>query len=141
MTAIRQRLRDYIDIMPEHRLAVVEPILATFADEADDFIIETNLTPEEIAICEAGRKEREEHPESFTDWEIVKARSRNYTIYKNLNDVPSEAREKAVHDLFEDCKDCSRKEQETGIGCSDCEIKHLKEQDEYLCMKFKSKSI
>ena len=70
MTARRKRLINYIEAMPEHRLIVVEPILATFADEAD-FVIETDLTPEEIAIVQAGRKERKEHPENFVPLEVA----------------------------------------------------------------------
>ena len=73
MTAIRQRLIDYIETMPEYGLLVVEPILAHFAGDHSDniivldngLIIETDLTKEEIAECEAGRKEYEENPESF----------------------------------------------------------------------------
>jgi hypothetical protein len=59
----RQRLHDYIDAMPDYGLPIVEPILAHFADEP--LIIETDLTAEEKAIIEEGRRERKEHPERF----------------------------------------------------------------------------
>ena len=71
MTARRKRLINYIEAMPEHRLKVVEPILAAFADESDDFVIETDLTSEEIAIVQEGRKERKEHPEKFVPLEAA----------------------------------------------------------------------
>ena len=69
-TITRQRLRDYIDTMPDYGLSIVEPILAHFADE---LFIDTNLTAEEKAVIIAGRKERKEHPESFTPWAAIKA--------------------------------------------------------------------
>ena len=59
----RQRLHDYIEAMPDYGLSIVEPILAHFADEP--LIIETNLTAEEKADIEEGRKLRREHPEEF----------------------------------------------------------------------------
>ena len=62
-TAIRQRLHDYIDAMPDYGLPIVEPILAHFADEP--LVIETNLTAGEKADIEEGRKLRREHPEEF----------------------------------------------------------------------------
>jgi hypothetical protein len=49
--------------MPEYGLSIVEPILAHFADEP--FVIETNLTVDEKADIEEGRKLRREHPEEF----------------------------------------------------------------------------
>jgi len=69
MTA-REKLYSYIDAMPEHNIALIEPLLAHLAGESDrlvigDMIIETDLDDEEVAIIEAGRKEREEHPENF----------------------------------------------------------------------------
>ena len=80
MAIDRQRLINYIETMSEYGLAVVEPILAHLANDHSDhaivlesgLIIETDLTPEEIAICEAGHKEYEEHPENFTPWDDVK---------------------------------------------------------------------
>ena len=69
--ATRQRLHDYIDAMPDYGLSIIEPLLAHFADEP--LIIETNLTAEEKAVIEEGRKERKEHPENFTPWAAIKA--------------------------------------------------------------------
>ena len=48
---------------PYYSLSIVEPILAHFADEP--LVIETNLTAEEKADIEEGRKLRQEHPEEF----------------------------------------------------------------------------
>ena len=62
-STIRQRLHDFINVMPEYSLPIVEPILAHFADEP--IVIETNLSAEEKADIEEGRKLRREHPEEF----------------------------------------------------------------------------
>ena len=59
----RQRLHDYINTMPDYGLSIIEPILAHFADEP--LVIETNLTADEIADIEEGRKLRRNHPEEF----------------------------------------------------------------------------
>jgi len=69
-TVTRQQLHDYIDVMPDYGLPLIEPILAHFADEP--LIIETNLTAEEKAEVVRGRKERREHPEGFTSWAEVR---------------------------------------------------------------------
>jgi hypothetical protein len=73
----REKLYGYIDAMPEHSLVLIEPLLAHFAGEVDrlvigDLIFETDLTEEEEAVIEAGRKEREEHPENFTSWDEIR---------------------------------------------------------------------
>jgi hypothetical protein len=59
----RQRLHDYIDTIPDYGLSIVEPMLAYLADEP--LVIETDLTEEEKAVIEEGRKLRKEHPEEF----------------------------------------------------------------------------
>ena len=61
--AIRKRLHDYIDAMPDYGISVVEPILAHFADEP--LVIEADLTAEEKADIAEGRRFRREHPEEF----------------------------------------------------------------------------
>jgi hypothetical protein len=63
-TALRKELHMLIDAMPEQRLPALKPLLTDLADR-DWLVIETDLTQEEIAICEAGAKEYREHPENF----------------------------------------------------------------------------
>ena len=71
-TTIRRELKRYIDAIPESNLEIVRPMLS-FLAESQNIIIETNLTAKEKAIIKTGRKERKEHPESFTPWADVKA--------------------------------------------------------------------
>jgi hypothetical protein len=57
MSALRQELKNYIDSIPERNLEAVKPILSLLATDYDpDFILEDDLTPEEEAIIEEGRK-------------------------------------------------------------------------------------
>jgi hypothetical protein len=52
----RQKLHDYINVMPDYGLSIVEPILAHFADEP--FFVDTNLTEDEkaiISVCPQSR--------------------------------------------------------------------------------------
>jgi hypothetical protein len=63
-TALRKELHAFIDTIPEQRLPALKTLLADMADR-DWLVIETDLTQEEIAICEAGAKEYREHPENF----------------------------------------------------------------------------
>ena len=98
---LRKEIQGYIAKMPEHKLAVLKPLLSEFAkpsyiiepasarerkiaekhfkeyeDNPASFVpldLETNLTAEEKAVIKAGRKERKEHPENFTPWATVKA--------------------------------------------------------------------
>ena len=75
VTAIRQELKGYIDILPEASLTAVRPILRSYTEGAADdepLIYETDLTAEERELIAAGMKEYEEHPENFFDWEDVK---------------------------------------------------------------------
>ena len=75
VTAIRQELKGYIDILPEASLTAVLPILRSYTEGAADdepLIYETDLTAEERELIAEGMKEYEEHPENFFDWEDVK---------------------------------------------------------------------
>jgi hypothetical protein len=63
-TALRKELHSFIDTIPEQRLPALRPLLADMADR-DWLVIETDLTDEEIALCEAGIKDYKEHPETF----------------------------------------------------------------------------
>jgi hypothetical protein len=74
-TAIRGELKDYIDAIPDGNLEMVRPILSFLAKTPapdNPLIIETDLTDEEKAIIEVGRKERIERPGTFTPWAKVR---------------------------------------------------------------------
>jgi hypothetical protein len=72
---IRKELKRYIDDIPEGNLEIVRPMLSFLAGN-QPLVIETNLTAKEKAIINAGRKERKEHPESFTPWADVKKKKK-----------------------------------------------------------------
>jgi hypothetical protein len=56
MNAIKQEINHYIDIIPEHKLPALLPLLEILADEP--LIIETNLTKHEKEIIKKGREKR-----------------------------------------------------------------------------------
>ena len=62
--ALRNELKNFIDVMPERNLLALKPILTALS--VDPVIIETDLTPEEKAVIEAGEREYAAHPETFT---------------------------------------------------------------------------
>jgi|GEM_PF-1726370 len=55
MSPIRQQAEKTLSFIPEHKLKFLLPLLKELVEE--DFVIETNLTPEEIAIFEKAEKE------------------------------------------------------------------------------------
>ncbi|GHU97265.1 hypothetical protein FACS189483_02720 [Spirochaetia bacterium] len=63
-TVLKQELHAAIETMPERNLAALRPLFTVLAEPL--YIRETDLTPEELAIIEAGDKEYREHPETFT---------------------------------------------------------------------------
>jgi hypothetical protein len=67
--ALRSELKNIIDFMPEKHLSALKPILTALS--VDPVIIETDLTPEEKAITEAGEREYALHPESFVRLEDI----------------------------------------------------------------------
>jgi hypothetical protein len=67
--ALRNELKKFIDFMPERNLSAVKPILVALS--VDPVIIETDLTPEEKAIIEAGEREYAVHPETFVRLEDI----------------------------------------------------------------------
>jgi hypothetical protein len=74
-TAIRGELKGYIDAISDRNLEMVRPILSFLAKNpatGEPFVIETDLTDEEAAIIDEGRRGREEHPENFTPWAKVR---------------------------------------------------------------------
>jgi len=73
-TTVRRELKRYIDEIPESNLEILRPMLSFLAGNKanEPLIIETNLTADEKAVIKTGRKERKEHPESFTRWTEVR---------------------------------------------------------------------
>jgi hypothetical protein len=69
MTAIKQEILDYIEIIPDSKLEALKPILSILAD--DTIILETDLTDEERAIIARGREEYESNPDSFVSLESI----------------------------------------------------------------------
>jgi hypothetical protein len=67
--ALRSELKNFIDFMPDKNLSVLKPILTALS--VDPVIIETDLTPEEKAIIEAGEREYAAHPETFIRLEDI----------------------------------------------------------------------
>ena len=55
MSEIRKEIQDYIDIIPDSKLAALKPLLTMLADES--IVIETDLTDEERNIITKGREE------------------------------------------------------------------------------------
>ena len=55
MSEIRKEIQDYIDIIPDSKLAALKPLLTMLADES--IVIETDLTDEERNIIAKGREE------------------------------------------------------------------------------------
>jgi hypothetical protein len=41
----------------------------------EPLVIETDLTEEETAMIDEGRRNRKEHPENFTPWQTVKKKA------------------------------------------------------------------
>ena len=61
----RERMHRYIDSLPEYRLDILEPLLAELAEP--DYVIETDLTDEELEIIAEGDKLLNDHPEKFEE--------------------------------------------------------------------------
>ena len=76
ITALRQKMHNYIDTIPEYRLEILKPLLADYAEP--EFLIETDLTEEERAVIAEGRKRIEEHPEELTPWRKVRKEKHNH---------------------------------------------------------------
>jgi hypothetical protein len=55
--------------MPDYSRAALKPLFSVLAGPL--YTIETDLTAEEKAMIQAGRKEYEEHPESYVTLESV----------------------------------------------------------------------
>ncbi|MDR1469633.1 MAG: hypothetical protein LBT00_10095 [Spirochaetaceae bacterium] len=72
---VRQELKGYIDIIPEHSFGVVRNLLSYLAETSpfpnDSLVIEP-ADADEIAMIEEGMREYEKDPSSFTNWITVK---------------------------------------------------------------------
>ena len=60
---LRKEIHSIIDTIPDRSLYALKPLLTVLAAPA--YTIETNLTPEEIAIIDEGIQEFREHPQNF----------------------------------------------------------------------------
>ena len=60
---LRKEIHGIIDTIPERSLHALKPLLSVLATPA--YSIETDLTPEEIAIIDDGIKEFRENPQNF----------------------------------------------------------------------------
>ncbi|GHV16242.1 hypothetical protein FACS189493_1750 [Spirochaetia bacterium] len=67
--ALRQELHAAIDTMPGRNLAALKPLFSVLTEPL--YTIETDLTDEEKAMIQAGRKEYAEHPETYVPLESV----------------------------------------------------------------------
>ena len=80
---LRQEIHSAIDSLAEKDLASLKPLIDHLVDLSDPLIIETDLTPDEKAILDAGAKEYEENPDSFislTEYEkTLQNTKRTYT--------------------------------------------------------------
>jgi len=56
MTAIRKEVLDYINDIPDNKLAALKPLLLLLSDD-NELIIETDLTDDEKTIIRKGREE------------------------------------------------------------------------------------
>ena len=57
MSALRNEMVAYIQSIPHNKLKVLKPLLKSMALE-EDYIIETDLTKEELEIIARGEEER-----------------------------------------------------------------------------------
>ena len=60
---LRKEIHGIIDNIPERSLYALKPLLTVLASQT--YAIETDLTPEEIAIIDEGIQEFREHPQNF----------------------------------------------------------------------------
>ena len=57
MTALRKEIYSYIDGINENKLKALKPLLKSiFDDDAVEYVIETDLTDEELAIIAKGEE-------------------------------------------------------------------------------------
>jgi hypothetical protein len=66
---LRNELKGYIETMPERSLYVLKPLLTMLSEPP--YTIETDLTPEEIAMIDEGMAEYRANPASFVPLESI----------------------------------------------------------------------
>ena len=69
-TALIRELQDFIEAIPVGRLEALRPLLADLAEPA--FLIEDDLTEDELAIIAEGSREYDRNPGSFLTVEEYK---------------------------------------------------------------------
>ena len=67
---LRKELQAYIETMPERSLYALKPLLTVLCEPP--YTVETNLTPEEIAMIDEGMAEYRASPESFIPLDSLK---------------------------------------------------------------------
>ena len=72
MTAavLRKELQGYIETMPERSLYALKPLLTVLCEPP--YTIETDLTPEEIAMINEGMAEYRSNPASFVPLDRIR---------------------------------------------------------------------
>jgi len=67
---LRKELKNYIEAMPERSLYALKPLLLVLSEPL--YTIETDLTPDEIAMIDEGMEEYKKNPSSFVPLESIK---------------------------------------------------------------------
>ena len=71
-TLIRRELHDMFDAIPDQSLPAIKPLLAYLSADYWKPILETDLSPEEVALIDAGRAEYAKDPASFIPLEELR---------------------------------------------------------------------
>jgi predicted Zn-dependent peptidase len=71
MSALREKIHEYVDEIPESKLTVLRPLLSELANDA--IVIETDLTDEEKRLVAEGIAEYDGNPDSFISLADFKA--------------------------------------------------------------------
>ncbi|MDR2734166.1 MAG: hypothetical protein LBC99_05900 [Spirochaetota bacterium] len=74
--ALRKKLHEYIDSMPERRLAALKPLLSHLADDEEPLYTIEQASPEETAKAREIFKEYKKDPDSFVTYVPAKKRTR-----------------------------------------------------------------
>jgi hypothetical protein len=67
---LRKELQGYIEALPERSLYALKPLLSVLAKPL--YTVETDLTPEEIAMIDEGMAEYRANPSSFIPLESLR---------------------------------------------------------------------
>jgi hypothetical protein len=67
---IRQELKSFIDVIPDHNLYALKPLLTVLAEEP--VVIETDLTDEEHALIAESVERYHKDPSSFVPLESIR---------------------------------------------------------------------